>query len=687
MALPRDLYDRDNVRRAWRWVRSNPDRAYKSYFRELYAAYSIAEDKLLERLGERLRRGIYEPETACKIYLPKKSGILRPYSLLAVEDQIAYQAAVNLVAEALFPRVRSRYFKEVFGHLYAGKSSTWFYRRWSDGYKAFNKAANDVFNRGFKWTASFDLTACYDSIDHKVIQHFLTNLRLSREFAQTLSEWLSKWTATDRNIFHGHGIPQGPLGSGLMAELVMSHFDDHQWAKMGIRYMRYVDDIRLFARNEKALRGALVRLDRLSKDIGLFPQSGKIDIHEVSDIKKELKSVSQPTEAAVRGTSVDQDKLEKRLIALSRRYSVVGTTRFKYLLAHAQPNSRVTARMWKIYEHAPEYYEPFARYLERYRRFPKKTAERVVQTITGEMLYPAIPAAFLRVARGRIPETALRYAKRQLKPLWKPRVNQSDLSAALGRWLVSVQHITDSQLEYGIRYGKPGWLRAQLLLEVSSDVVSGAALSRLVNYGLQDNSLDTALAAAYVAGMHGTKPRIPTRQVNDGAKYLLKEFGLIKRAAVKTCGIEISVRKLLGWSPAVDWKRFFGGEYSNAERQFIECRGYSETNATAWVNGLDVFNDYLLFALYQWDGTLGTYRLGHPGSVLNATGTTRLEMKYPRVFGYAKALHDKRAESLLSHPRVRTTGRATAHIRFSYIRTSKTLMRRALQELEVARLV
>ena len=58
-----------------------------------------------------------------------------------VEDQIVYQATANVVAERLLPKVRRRYNKEVFGHLYAGKSSKWFYRKWSDGYARFNAAA------------------------------------------------------------------------------------------------------------------------------------------------------------------------------------------------------------------------------------------------------------------------------------------------------------------------------------------------------------------------------------------------------------------------------------------------------------------------------------------------------------------------------------------------------------------
>ncbi len=40
----------DNLRRAWRWLRSNPDAAYKSYFRSLYQCYAIAEDGVIPRI-------------------------------------------------------------------------------------------------------------------------------------------------------------------------------------------------------------------------------------------------------------------------------------------------------------------------------------------------------------------------------------------------------------------------------------------------------------------------------------------------------------------------------------------------------------------------------------------------------------------------------------------------------------
>jgi len=180
-----EAFKRENLARAWRWIRSNPDAEYQSYFRSFYGVYAVADDAALDALHDRLRRDAYEPSHACKLYLPKPSGVLRPYTLMTVEDQIVYQAMVNIVAERLLPRARGRYLTETFGHLYAGKRSVWFYRKWAGGYRRFNDAARHAVAGGLVWTASFDLTACYDSLDHAVLRHFLGELGLERRFTES----------------------------------------------------------------------------------------------------------------------------------------------------------------------------------------------------------------------------------------------------------------------------------------------------------------------------------------------------------------------------------------------------------------------------------------------------------------------------------------------------------------------
>ena len=150
------------------------------------------------------------------------------------------------------------------------------------------------------YTASSDLTASYDSIDHRVLKHFLLNLKLEPELCDYLCELLRTWTSSSSSvpIYQGHGIPQGPPPSGLLSECVLRHFDDNGPASKTIRYFRYVDDIRLFAKSERSIRKRLILLDRISKEIGLFPQSSKIFIHRVRDIDSEIKTISNPPEVA-----------------------------------------------------------------------------------------------------------------------------------------------------------------------------------------------------------------------------------------------------------------------------------------------------------------------------------------------------------------------------------------------------
>ena len=126
-------------------------------------------------------------------------------------------------------------------------------------------------------------------------------LGLDREFARRLVGYLAHWTATDPDdmLDQGHGIPQGPLPSGLFAEVVLSRFDERTRRVKNVRYLKYVYYIRLFGKDEHDLRHLLVELDLLSKSVGLFPQTGKIDIHEVTDVEAEIKSISNPPEPGV----------------------------------------------------------------------------------------------------------------------------------------------------------------------------------------------------------------------------------------------------------------------------------------------------------------------------------------------------------------------------------------------------
>jgi hypothetical protein len=673
----------ENLQRAWRWICSNPDTTYKFYFRNLYRNYAVAADALLSDLADRLKRGVYQPMPTCKLFFPKPSGILRPFSLLSVEDQIVYQAAVNLIAEKLFPRVKSKYHKLVFGHLYARKTSAWFYRKWSDGYKAFNDAARKAYADGFTYTASFDLTACYDSLDHGVLRHFLGKLGLDPEFCRQLSSWLECWAATDSGIFQNHGIPQGPLSSGLLSEVILSHFDSVKVQSINFHYFRYVDDIRLFAKNEKDLRRLLVSLDLLSKDVGLFPQSGKIGIHRVLDIEKELKTVSNPSESAIMRKKINQKKLFQRIVRLTHRYVIADTTRFKYLLAHAVPNAALTDRLWRVFDKQPEIYKAICNYLYRYPKLPRVPATKIIDIIKKNTLYHSVQADFIGAADGKLPKPQDNTLSKYLLKQWSPSTLHSDLLARSGLFLLRTGYLSARQVVYVCNSSRSWWARATLIDNVALNYVDSSTRDNILDQRIQDKASDVALAAGWTAFVDGVTLSSQRRLWNRSGAIFLREVGMIQRNTASYCGITKSFHNLDPKIPFIKWKRLLGGHYEQAERQAVEIVALSATNITAFVNALDVFNDLLLNTIFTTDGTIGSYQLGNIGGALQSD-SCRLAVKFPRTFIFAKTVHNERYASMYSHSRIGRTSRPTKKINYRFLGKAKALLRASVMELSVA---
>jgi len=678
---------RHNLDRAWRWIKSNPDGSYKSYCGRAYSRYALADASLLDDLRSELVRGIYEPTHATKILLPKKSGILRPYTILTVRDQIVYQAMVNVIAEQLAPRVRGQYLKVSFGHMYAGKSSAWFYKPWQQGYSAFNKAARKAFTRGLTFSASFDLTACYDSLDYSVLVHFLRQLKCDEEFCNKLKECLSVWTANDTRIYHSHGIPQGPLSSGLLSEVVLRHFDLNYGTRSNVLYLRYVDDIRLFAKSEDALRRMLIRLDTLSKDIGLFPQAGKINIHEIDDIEAELKSISSPYEElddddnhAIKKLVKKQHLLRRKIVQASPRFEVEDNTRFKFLLSRADPSSKLNTRLLKITLSRPDLLPNVMRYLRKYERLPGKVAVQLIERLKPEPLYENTTAEIVTTLDQRTPTFLHGKLANAIKRLWQHRSLGPELRASLGRVLFRDRLIPENRIRYVLHSISDCWVRSELLSVLTPKSFGTVFLGNIFNAGIRDSTDDSALSAAARIAQFGLVVTPPLTDLNQAAARTLRQVGVISRLPKGVDGVERSLSRLIGRPTGINWRVIFRRSYKQAEKQAVFCRALADTDATSFVNAMDVFNDLILDRLYKHDPSLGGYAIGNIGSVL---GSVRLKAKYPAIFALISDIHEKRYVSSLSHAMARKTGKPTGRIKHKYLWKAKTLMRRAFAEVRI----
>jgi hypothetical protein len=166
----------------------------------------------------------------------------------------------------------------------------------------------------------------------------------------------------------------------------------------------------------------------------------------------------------------------------------------------------------------------------------------------------------------------------------------------------------------------------------------------------------------------------------------MRELGMIQRSTVAYCGINNAFAKLDARIPPSNWRRLFGTRYSQAELQVIETVAASGVNITGFVNLLDVFDDLLIDAVYQADPAIGNYTLGQIGSVLHAPAG-RFAVKYPKTYELAKEIHERRCESMASHPLVKQTGKPTKRISYKFLPAAKRLLRESIAELTAIGLV
>lgn len=208
---------------------------------------------------------------------------------------------------------------------------------------------------------------------------------------------------------------------------------------------------------------------------------------------------------------------------------------------------------------------------------------------------------------------------------------------------------------------------------------------KVVDEGVKDAYTDVAMAAAWNGFTHVHRPAGPFNRWNAAASLMLRELGVIQRSTASHCGINNSVQKVIGGSDRFNWRRFFAANYDQAERQAVEVAALSGTNITAFVNALDVFNDWLLGALFAADASIGAYTLGHLGSVLSPT--SRFATKYPQTFRLVNTVHDSRYRSMYSHPLIRATRRPTRKIGYRFLFKARRLFRQAVSELHDAGLL
>ena len=678
-----------NLELAYNRLLTNPESTYKNFFRETYAIYGMASEKNIKLLRKKINTG-YLPAQSIRVFMPKSNGLSRMYTLLSIEDQVVYQAYANILAKALTSnsQITKRYKKSVFGNLCTQADSEFFYQNWQDSYKAYTKAIIHSFQKGNNYIASFDLTACYDSINHNLLWSILKEkCGFSENCATSLVRLLEKWESTDGREL-GTGIPQGPQASGLIAEAVLQEYDSYMETlqnSMSFAYYRYVDDIRILASNEETVKWVLFLLDKKSKELGLFPQSSKITLHEITDIDKEVKRISKPlfddelddekkSQIAV-GTIKQLLKEDPADLTSIRRY-------FQCVIQNSKTNKLAISAVKKY----PNLIHSFAYYVQRYPRIIPPSISNYTYQCCQDKTQQFTAGILLESIKGKLNNTDayrfLELAKELLKADKKaPFIIDSRFKAQLLSFILRYDTTT-----FGKRYityvrSSNWWVKSSFFHLAIKDNCIGNLSKDLINHFIKSDIPDLSLAATNYYLLSGETHSLPQlSNVSPVAQNVLKESGLILHSRYTNSQINKYLFVLTQTAYKTSWKKKLGKDHDQIERTLFTALGYWKTDLTAFVNLWDTIDDRICSILTISHSELGGYKLGKIGASINRDNKV-FPLYLPKFYKMLLEIHEMRLSSHLSHSEVRKTHKYTGPIHQNKRKTIRRLIKDGIEEL------
>ncbi|MBQ6264024.1 MAG: RNA-directed DNA polymerase [Clostridia bacterium] len=687
-----------NLALAYTHLLTNPESTYKNFFRETYSIYGMASEKNIALLQKRVKAG-YIPTQSIRVFMPKANGLNRMYTLLSIEDQIVYQAYANILAKSLtsIPEITKRYKKSVFGNLCASSDSEFFYQNWQDSYKAYSKSIIKAFQKGYKYIASFDLTACYDSINHNLLRTILKDkFRFSDNCAQSFTALIEQWESAD-GLELGAGIPQGPQASGIVAEVVLQEYDAYIEAlqkTMNFVYYRYVDDIRIMAPDEDTVKWVLFLLDKKSKELGLFPQSSKISVHEITDIDKEIKRISKPLFEDEFDDKKKSQIATETIRKLLKEEPADLTSIRRYFQCVTQ-NTKTNALAISAVKKYPNLIHSFAYYVQRYpRKIPPKISDYTyeccldkTQQFSAGILLESVKGKLNAADASKFSDLAIKLLKQDRKT---PFIVDCRFKAQLLAFILKYDTANFGKRRISFVTKSNWWVKSSFIHTAEKDgCIAKLSQAVLVDFikktdASKYDSADLPLAVAnhYLlsGNVHGL-PALP--EVAPIAQNALKESGIILRSRYSSSQINKYLFELIQTQYNVSWKKLLGKEHDQVERTLFTAVGYWKTDLTAFVNLWDTIDDRICSVLTNAHPELGGYNLGKIGGVFKRQNTNgsvfRLHM--PKFYTMCLEIHELRLSTHLSHSENRLTHTYTGPIQSNKRKPIHKMIKEGIDEL------
>lgn len=270
-------------RRVWKDIKD------RHFISPLFLPDIIQKDveNWLNKLKTKIDIKAFFPHPMEIVDIPKGKGLIRPGSLLRIDDNVYYSALVSECYENILNRIGWSQNSVDFAYIITKehlKSSEW-YSQQLLGWNSFRERSLEKLKEGYQYVIETDITGFYENIDINILVSDLKACLINNEIIQELSKCLNRWSQVNNK-----GIPQGNSASDILAKLYLDNIDTGL-KNAGYIHLRYVDDIRIFCKNSSEAKLALIELTRLLRKRGLNLQSSKTNMMNASTARIQIEGV------------------------------------------------------------------------------------------------------------------------------------------------------------------------------------------------------------------------------------------------------------------------------------------------------------------------------------------------------------------------------------------------------------